>query len=281
MPWACPAAGHACRPSGVVVVRSVDGGAIWAENVVEVGVGGDHARQVQQEPENETSSANAACSSACLAAASACRAANFCRPAICSSMRRVPRLLGRRCRLARREVRACRTKKNPISTSTTRRRRSPRQVEPSPRLARWRISRGKEVDLAQSDLPGMARPIATARTGSASVSASLRRARAAARRAGRPGPRSTGTGIRSAQQLEEALELGAAAGHEDPADPRALRLRRVELERGPDLVDEAPRRVHGGPRGRPPGSARPRPPRRASGARRRRPRCRAPVRSPG
>ena len=41
-----------------------------------------------------------------------------------------------------------------------------------------------------------------------------------------------------AQDVDEAFELRSAAGDEQSIDPRSLRLRRVELEGRPDLVDE-------------------------------------------
>src|SRR5581483_25460 len=46
------------------------------------------------------------------------------------------------------------------------------------------------------------------------------------------------------QELHETGELGTAAGDEDPADLRAGDLRRVELERRADLVDEAAGPLH-------------------------------------
>ncbi len=87
-------------------------------------------------------------------------------------------------------------------------------------------------------LPGIARPTATASTGSASASASSESA-SWERVFWNTRPALDLHRDALAQQIEEPLELRASARDQDPGDARSLRLRRVELERRADLVDEA------------------------------------------
>ena len=84
--------------------------------------------------------------------------------------RRVPRLLRRQIFLHPREVRALQDEEEPDQHQHDEARADHHQGE-LPRLRPLADLGGKEVDLAHAGLPGMASPIATARTGSASFSA--------------------------------------------------------------------------------------------------------------